>query len=45
MYEDLSLKINDGLNYHLDKTLYILRKDGHYDLLYKDDGDIGIDLE
>ena len=37
-YDDISLKLNDQLNFH-DKmfTINVLRKDGHYDLLYKND--------
>lgn len=31
---DLQLKMNDDLNLH-DNILYVLRKDGHYDILYQ----------
>jgi hypothetical protein len=33
---DIGLDITDGLNLH-EKTIYVLRKTGHYDILYKDD--------
>lgn len=35
MREDLALTINDSLNLHDKATLYIIIKDGHYDMLYK----------
>lgn len=28
--------MNDGLEFHDNVTLYVLRKDGHYDILYDD---------
>jgi hypothetical protein len=31
---DLSLYLNDDLNFHED-ALYVLRKDGHYDIIYR----------
>lgn len=34
---NLSFKMDDSLNFHDSKTLYVLRNDGHYDLLYKMD--------
>lgn len=41
-YEDIKLECNeDNLNYHnVDNTIYVLRKDGHYDIIYKDDNEI-----
>ncbi len=27
--------MKDHLNFHDEKTLYVLRKDGHYDVIYK----------
>lgn len=32
--KDIRVKGNDNLNLH-DKYLYVMRKDGHYDLLYQ----------
>lgn len=26
--------MNDNLNFHNEKTLFVLRKDGHYDIIY-----------
>lgn len=33
-YRDIKMEINDKLNLH-DNTLYVIRKDGHYDILVK----------
>ena len=33
---DLSLKINDSLNFH-DKRIFVIRKDGHYDAIFHKD--------
>ena len=33
-YDDIQLIANDSLNLHK-KYLYVLRKDGHYDIIYK----------
>lgn len=35
-YDDIKLKANDSLNLH-DKYLYVMRKDGHYDIIYNTD--------
>jgi hypothetical protein len=32
-YPDLKLEAEDNLNFHND-TLYVMRKDGHYDIIY-----------
>lgn len=43
MYEDIGLKItNDHLNFHDEATLYVLRKDSHYDILYKGGENFGV---
>lgn len=43
IYEDIGLKIiNDNLNFHNDATLYIIRKDSHYDALYKGGDTFGV---
>lgn len=33
--EEIKLSIDDGLDMH-DQTIYVLRKTGHYDILYKE---------
>ena len=33
-FEDIKQIGDDNLNYH-ERTLYVMRKDGHYDVIYK----------
>ena len=33
-YDDIKLWIDDSLNLH-NETIYVLRKDGHYDIIYR----------
>jgi hypothetical protein len=33
-FDEIGLYINDNLNINDENTIYVLRKDGHYDLLY-----------
>ncbi len=35
-YKDIKYQGKDSLNFH-DKYIYVLRKEGHYDLLYHND--------
>ena len=30
------MMMKDSMNFHDKKTLFVLRKDGHYDILYKE---------
>ena len=34
-HPELSLWMNDSLNFHNQHPIYVLRKDGHYDALFK----------
>ena len=44
-YDDIGLWINDSLNLHNDpRTIYVLRKTGHYDIIYKNDTFPEVDL-
>ena len=42
-YNDIQLRGEDSLNLH-DETIYILRKDGHYDYLYKDNNNFNVQM-
>lgn len=35
-YPDINFWVNDNLNFH-NETIYVLRKDGHYDIILKSD--------